>query len=134
MKTACAPGVRPRVGVLSLQINETLRNAAEHRRTKNLAPSIYAALSSAIFVSALAIAPVNQAAAQPAPPQNGEPDEITVTGSRIQRRDFVANAPITTVDQSAFQSTSTVGVETVLNQLPQLSLKIASMISGAVLS
>ena len=46
-------------------------------------------------------------------------EEITVTGSRILRRDFEANAPITTIDQSTFQATGTVGVETVLNQLPQ---------------
>ena len=46
-------------------------------------------------------------------------EEITVTGSRILRRDYTANAPITTIDQNAFQATSTIGVETVLNQLPQ---------------
>lgn len=46
-------------------------------------------------------------------------EEITITGSRIQRRDFTANAPITTIDATTFENTSTIGVETVLNQLPQ---------------
>lgn len=46
-------------------------------------------------------------------------EEITVTGSRIRRQDYVANAPITTVTQELFQQTGTIGVETVLNQLPQ---------------
>ena len=57
--------------------------------------------------------------------QNNTEDEaedmgvITVTGSRIRRQDFTANAPITTVDESAFTDTGTIGVETILNQLPQ---------------
>jgi iron complex outermembrane recepter protein len=46
-------------------------------------------------------------------------DEVVVTGSRIRRQDYEANSPITTVDSSLFEQTSTVGVETILNQLPQ---------------
>ncbi|HLF12218.1 MAG TPA: TonB-dependent receptor, partial [Gammaproteobacteria bacterium] len=46
-------------------------------------------------------------------------EEITVTGSRIIRKDFTANSPITTLDAATFETTSTIGVETVLNQLPQ---------------
>src|SRR5690606_37065491 len=42
-----------------------------------------------------------------------------VTGSRIPRRDFSANAPIMTVDEGMFDNTSAVGVETILNQMPQ---------------
>ncbi|MEJ1962036.1 MAG: TonB-dependent receptor [Gammaproteobacteria bacterium] len=45
--------------------------------------------------------------------------EVTVTGSRILRRDLDAKSPIFTVDQQAFDESSTLGVETVLNQLPQ---------------
>lgn len=46
-------------------------------------------------------------------------DEITITGSRIVRRDYEANSPIFTVESSAFEEASTLGVESVLNQLPQ---------------
>lgn len=46
-------------------------------------------------------------------------EEVVVTGSRILRRDFEANSPIMTVDEELFENTSTVGVETVMNQLPQ---------------
>ncbi|MCP5144516.1 MAG: TonB-dependent receptor [Gammaproteobacteria bacterium] len=49
--------------------------------------------------------------------QTGE--EIVVTGSRIARPDYVANSPIVTVSTETFENTSTVGVESVLNQLPQ---------------
>jgi outer membrane receptor protein involved in Fe transport len=46
-------------------------------------------------------------------------EEITVTGSRIVRRDFEANSPILTVDEQAFDNTMSIGIETVMNQLPQ---------------
>jgi outer membrane receptor protein involved in Fe transport len=71
-----------------------------------------------MFVLALSAIPAHKAGAQEQP-QGQALEEITVTGSRILRRDFSANAPITTIDQQAFQATGTVGVETILNQLPQ---------------
>ncbi len=46
-------------------------------------------------------------------------EEVVVTGSRIVRRDFVANSPIMTVDESRFQESSTIAMESVLNQMPQ---------------
>jgi iron complex outermembrane receptor protein len=46
-------------------------------------------------------------------------EEITVTGSRIVRRDFEANSPILTVEEQAFDNTMSIGIETVMNQLPQ---------------
>jgi iron complex outermembrane recepter protein len=45
--------------------------------------------------------------------------EITITGSRIVRRDLDAASPVVTVDNKAFQESSTIAVESVLNQLPQ---------------
>src|SRR5688500_8746969 len=51
--------------------------------------------------------------------QLDQPEEITVTGSRIVRRDYDANSPLQTVDESAFQSQSSIAIETVLNDLPQ---------------
>lgn len=46
-------------------------------------------------------------------------EEVTVTGSRIVRRDFSANSPIVTLESDSFENISTVAIETVLNQLPQ---------------
>lgn len=51
--------------------------------------------------------------------QEAAAEEITVTGSRIRRQDFTANSPITTVDSDTFENTSTVGIESILNRLPQ---------------
>jgi outer membrane receptor protein involved in Fe transport len=51
--------------------------------------------------------------------QPGVLEEITVTGSRIVRRDFEANSPITTIDADRFEESSTIAIESVMNQLPQ---------------
>ena len=45
--------------------------------------------------------------------------EVVVTGSRIVRRDLDAASPIVTVTDQVFQESSTLAVESVLNQLPQ---------------
>jgi outer membrane cobalamin receptor len=45
-------------------------------------------------------------------------DEITVTGSRIVRRDLVSNSPIITIDADAFESQNGLNLESYLNQLP----------------
>jgi len=45
--------------------------------------------------------------------------EVTVTGSRILRRDFESSSPIVTVGNEMFENTGTSAVETALNQLPQ---------------
>ena len=63
---------------------------------------------------ALAVAPVTPASAQ-----EDVLEEVTVTGSRILRQDFVANSPIQTVDEQMFDETTSIGVETILNRLPQ---------------
>ena len=49
----------------------------------------------------------------------GELSEVTVTGSRITRRDFESSSPLVTVSSEMLQSTGTQAVETALNQLPQ---------------
>jgi iron complex outermembrane receptor protein len=49
----------------------------------------------------------------------GETEVVLVTGSRIVRRDFTANSPILTVDEERFELSSTIAMESVLNQLPQ---------------
>jgi outer membrane cobalamin receptor len=70
-----------------------------------LASSISAALSSGYVATAQA--------------QDGVQDEITVTGSRIVRRDFDAASPIVSVETERFENSGTLSVESVLNQMPQ---------------
>ena len=46
--------------------------------------------------------------------------EVVVTGSRIARKDYVADSPIVTVTPKAIEVTGSVTVESLLNQLPQI--------------
>ncbi|HWL46760.1 MAG TPA: TonB-dependent receptor plug domain-containing protein, partial [Sphingomonadaceae bacterium] len=50
-----------------------------------------------------------------------EASEIVVTGSRIVRRDYVANSPITTVDSDNLQQASQVTLDSLLARLPQFT-------------
>jgi iron complex outermembrane receptor protein len=57
-------------------------------------------------------------------------DEITVTGSRIVRRDLDAPSPIMTLDQARLEQTSTLSIESVLNQMPQFTPAGTQFVSG----
>jgi outer membrane receptor protein involved in Fe transport len=109
---------RPRVCDLSLAIAELVRS----RR----------AAGGAILASAFAIVPVSSVVAQDQQAEQGVLEEVVVTGSRIVRQDFSANSPIQTVDQTAFEDTSAVGVETVLNRLPQFVPAVTQFTTGDV--
>jgi len=45
---------------------------------------------------------------------------ITITGSRIKRDEFVANAPVASVGEVEFDMTNTINTESLLNTLPQV--------------
>ena len=64
--------------------------------------------------------------------RNGSVEEITVTGTRIKKQDFTANSPLQTVDQQAFEQTSLIGVETVLNKMPQFVPAVTQFTTGDV--
>ncbi|MES2607016.1 MAG: TonB-dependent receptor [Pseudomonadota bacterium] len=69
--------------------------------------------------------------------QEEELEEITVTGSRIVRRDLSAPSPVVTVGSESFQKSSTGAIESVLNQLPQFvpsSTQFSSSIQNSATS
>jgi outer membrane receptor protein involved in Fe transport len=51
--------------------------------------------------------------------EGADVEEITVTGSRIKKKDFVSNAPVATVGAEQIVLTGTVNTESLLNTLPQ---------------
>jgi iron complex outermembrane receptor protein len=57
--------------------------------------------------------------------------EVTVTGSRIVRRDLEASSPVVTVSNEQFERSSTTSLETTLNQLPQFAPAGSQFVSGA---
>ena len=81
---------------------------------KKLAVAVATALTMPIIVLQPAYAQQQQA-----PQAQGQPEEITVTGSRIVRRDYEANSPLQTVDRNAFENQNSIALETALNDLPQ---------------
>jgi outer membrane receptor protein involved in Fe transport len=56
-----------------------------------------------------------------APAQDGDLEDILVTGSRIARPGFEAPSPIVTLTAAAFEQTAAVSVERILNTLPQFA-------------
>ncbi len=103
-------GCRPSMSVLSRGIAEALRRPSPG----SLKTGILSASGGAIMGVALAVTPMTPASAQ-----EDVLEEVTVTGSRILRQDFTANAPIQTVEEELFDQTTSIGVETILNRLPQ---------------
>ena len=82
------------------------------------------AVRRALYIGALAAAGYTPGAiAQDA---EAELEEITVTGTRIQRQDYSSASPISTVDASQFTNTGAPTIETVLQTLPQFVPNISS--------
>jgi outer membrane receptor protein involved in Fe transport len=106
-----APGIGPRVDLLSQSIARALRCSTRGQGS--------AIAGGALLGAAMLVAPSAPVHAQQAEGAEGIQEQVIVTGSRIPRRDFTANAPITTVDETLFDETTNIGVETILNQLPQ---------------
>lgn len=77
------------------------------------------AVRTALFTGALATAAgyTSIAAAQGA---GEEVEEITVTGSRILRKDYETASPVFTLDAKSISDAGTPQIEQVLNELPQL--------------
>lgn len=88
------------------------------QRGSLLAGASVLAAATAMFTAA----PVSVAAAQEA---EGD-DAIVVTGTRIARRDAVAESPILTVGQEEMTNSGYVTVEQYLNTLPQFTAGISS--------
>jgi iron complex outermembrane recepter protein len=61
-------------------------------------------------------------------------EEVTVTGSRIARRDNVASSPIVTVSEDTIEQISNLGLESALNQLPQFVPSQTQFSSGDIQS
>lgn len=109
MKTENVLRFRPRVCSLSKAITEVLRSTP-----------VLAVSGGAILGAAFALAPAHRVAAQQ-PQQQQALEEITVTGSRIQRESgFTTPVPLTAVtteDLAGFKPGATLADQ--LDQLPQ---------------
>ncbi|MFC5342611.1 TonB-dependent receptor plug domain-containing protein [Brevundimonas staleyi] len=83
-------------------------------------------LGTSMFVGAALAASVVAAPAMAQTSQEDTVDTIVVTGSRIARQDYVSTSPIVTVGQEDFQSTGSVTIDSLINDLPQFVPSINS--------
>jgi outer membrane receptor protein involved in Fe transport len=85
------------------------------KQQMSVAATVAAILSGVVMVG---YSPVSHS--QEAAPKDelGEISEVTVTGSRILRKDLTSNSPLVTVDTGALEQRSGLNIESYLNQLP----------------
>ena len=86
---------------------------------KSASPKPASRIALAVAAALAAVAVVPAGAAEAGSEEETLLTEVTVTGSRIVRRDLEAASPIVTVEDQIFDESSTLAVESVLNQLPQ---------------
>ncbi len=91
------------------------RQLASHNPRRAISVLIASALG--LGVSALAPLPAQAQTAA----AGDDLAEVVVTGSHIRRRDLEASSPIMTVDSQAIDRIGNVGLENVLNRMPQFS-------------
>jgi iron complex outermembrane recepter protein len=83
--------------------------------------ALTAAVAAALGLTVPSILVAQGAPGPAAANSEGEVQEVTVTGSRIVRRDYTALSPIVTVEQERLERSSTLGLESTLNQMPQFA-------------
>lgn len=81
--------------------------------------------SSALWMSMGIVAPAHAQDAQQAGEDN-EAQAIIITGSRIVRRDYSSDTPLTTVSTEVLENTSDVGLDQGLKELPQFTGGVGS--------
>ena len=93
---------------------------------------LHCAVAAVLGTSGAAALYAPQALAQEASDAEEAVEEVVVTGSRIVRRDMVANSPLLTVDREIFEDNAFISVEQALNDLPQFMAGGVNMSAGAV--
>ena len=95
---------------IALLLDRYCATAVGPRLVKRLSVAIAVALSSVAATAAYG---------QDAAAAGAGLEEVTVTGSRIVRRDFNSDSPVVTVSSDILKSTAEVGIDQQLNKLPQ---------------
>lgn len=94
--------------------------------TSLFAGALFAATSPFVAVAQEADEPVVETTAAQGDEAEARQQRITVTGSRLVRRDEVAESPILTVGQDALVTSGLTTVEQYLNTLPQITPNLSS--------
>ncbi len=96
--------------------------------------SVAAILGSTVLFSYAPQSSAAEAQAAADDEETKELAEVTVTGSRILRRDTVSNSPLVTVDRQTFEDSTFTSIEQVLNEMPEFMAGGPGATSAAVTS
>lgn len=77
-------------------------------------------LKSALLAGTAAAAAFGATAVPAAAQDSNTVEKVTVTGTRLKKRDYNTLSPVTTIGSQTFELTNTNNAETLLNDLPQL--------------
>jgi iron complex outermembrane receptor protein len=118
-----------RGGFMSRRSFDSLARARRLAAPTRVAAAVAAALSTCYPAVSLA-----QQASAPGEAEKSDQalQEITVTGSRIVRRDLDASTPVVTVEREAFQNSAYTSVDQVLNELPQFVVGAINGVTAGV--
>src|SRR5687768_14461568 len=97
------------------QVNNKQVRTARYAVRMAVAASLSASLGAATMTAVAAEA----ASSQTEDAEEVELDEVTVTGSRIVRRDLQSNSPLVTVERQQIDDSTFISLEEALNDLPQ---------------
>ncbi len=105
-----------------MSANSSLRSAVRLALASSYAKSspVRHLLGIGALATAVGYAPLVQAQ------QEGPPEELVVTGSRIMRQDYQSASPIVSLSSEDFLNTGTVNAEELLNRLPQIAPHFSS--------
>jgi iron complex outermembrane recepter protein len=115
----------------------TIRFRAQAEAGRNRSWLVQTAVAAAIaggFASSTIAADATKASSSSDKNAESQLEEITVTGSRIVRRDLESNSPLTTVDKEKLEDNTFISVEEALNDLPQFMVGGVNNSSASVTS
>ena len=93
-----------------------------HRYTSKTQRALLAMLLAVLFgTTAMMASFATQALAQDDEEDEFLLEDLVITGSRIMRNNMDSTSPIVTVDETLFDESSTLAIETQLNKLPQFT-------------
>ncbi|MFO1505220.1 MAG: TonB-dependent receptor [Steroidobacteraceae bacterium] len=107
-----------------MQVSNAANGSVRSRISAHLL--VQAAVAAALAGSSFTVASAAEQA------KDAQLEEITVTGSRITRRDTESTSPLVTVEKEVLEKSSYISVEQALNELPQFMSGGALFGAGAV--
>jgi iron complex outermembrane recepter protein len=101
-------------------------------KTPNASITVRSAVAAILGASAVYAMPLTASAQTQKAQSSDVLEEVTVTGSRIVRKDFESSSPIVTVGQEQLEQTSNISLEANLNKLPQFVPGLSQLVTGDI--